>query len=73
MGDGAVKTGSKKSADEMDKKKKKSVPNEKGCVFLLQILQMRARHHDPAPCAPAEKYKSNLKCWNIIWRRQLIL
>lgn len=41
--------------------------------FLLQILQMRARHHDPAPCAPAEKYKSNLKCWNIIWRRQLIL
>lgn len=35
MGDGAVKTGSKKSADEMDKKKKKSVPNEKGCVFFV--------------------------------------
>lgn len=33
MGDGAVKTGSKRSADEMDKKK--SVPNEKGCVFFV--------------------------------------
>lgn len=66
MGDGAVKTGSKKSADEMDKKKKKVSQMRRDVFFLLQILQMRARHHDPAPCAPAEKYKSNLKCWNII-------
>lgn len=57
MGDGAVKTGSKKSADEMDKKKKKCPKWEGMCFFCCKYCRWELATMTQLPVLPQKNTK----------------